>query len=63
MNGSILRECLRRGRYSLHDEEQILRARSDSRTRLQWLKNMSPDSNEGDSTGGKAKSSSGGVAC
>ena len=63
MDGSILRECLRRGRYSLHDEEQILRARSDSPTRLQWLKNMSPDSSEGDSTGGKAKSSSGGVAC
>ena len=40
MDASILRECLSRGRYSLHDEDQILRARSDSRTRLQWLKTL-----------------------
>jgi predicted metal-binding protein len=44
MDASILRECLARGRYSLHDEDQILRARSDSRARMQWLRNMSQDS-------------------
>ena len=45
MDPSILRECLAIGRYSLHDEALILRARSDSRTRLQWLRNMSSGSN------------------
>ena len=44
MDASILRERLARGRYSLHDEDQILRARSDSRARMQWLRNMSQDS-------------------
>ena len=60
MDSSVLRECMERGRYSLHDEAQILRARSDSRTRLQWLRMMSNDS-KGDesqvSTHGKAKTS------
>ena len=40
MDPSVLRECLSIGRYSLHDEAQILRERSDSRARLQWLRNM-----------------------
>ena len=44
MDASVLRECMERGRYSLHDEAQILRARSDSRARLQWLRMMSSDS-------------------
>eukprot|EP00435_Cladocopium_sp_Y103_P001498 s4960_g1.t1 len=56
MDAGILRECLARGLYSLHDENQILRARSDSRARMQWLRNMSQDSNVGDSLTGKAKS-------
>ena len=57
MDASILRECLARGRYSLHDKDQILRARSDSRARMQWLRNMSSDSNGDISIVGKAKSS------
>ena len=47
MDASILRECMALGRYSLHDESQILRARSDSRAKLQWLRHMSTDSNQG----------------
>ena len=38
MDASMLRECLKIGAYSLHDETEILRARSDARTRLQWLR-------------------------
>ena len=38
MDGTILRECLKQGRYSLRDETEILKARSCARTRLQWLK-------------------------
>ena len=45
MDPSVLRECLSIGRYSLHDEAQILRERSDSRARLQWLRNMTHGSN------------------
>ena len=37
MDTTMLRECLRLGVYSLHDEGEILRARSDARSRLQWL--------------------------
>ena len=57
MDSSVLRECLKRGRYSLHDEDEILRARSDSRARLQWLRNMSDGSKGNDSERGKAKTS------
>ena len=57
MDAAVLRECLARGRYSLHDENQILRARSDSRARMQWLRNLSQDSTTGDSWIGKAKTS------
>jgi len=57
MDAAVLRECLARGRYSLHDENQILRARSDSRARMQWLRNLSQDSTTGDSLIGKAKTS------
>ena len=38
MDNTMLRECIRLGKYSLHDETEILKARSDSRTRLQWLR-------------------------
>ena len=44
MDATVLRECLAHGRYSLHDEAQILRERSDSRTRLQWIRNLNPTS-------------------
>eukprot|EP00435_Cladocopium_sp_Y103_P048969 s935_g14.t1 len=35
MDNTMLRECLRIGRYCLHDEAEILKVRSDSRARLQ----------------------------
>ena len=38
MDSTILRECLHLGKYCLHDESEILKARSDSRSRLQWLR-------------------------
>ena len=60
MDASILRTCMDGGCYSLHDEAQILRARSDSRVRLQWLRNLSESSKlglSGDSLNGKAKTS------
>ena len=39
MDTSFLRETLLQGRYRLNDELEILKARSDSRTRLKWLRN------------------------
>ena len=41
MDSLMLRECLRIGAYCLHDESEILRARSDAKTRLQWLHDQS----------------------
>lgn len=41
MDSTKLRECLRIGAYCLHDESEILRARSDAKTRLQWLRDQS----------------------
>ena len=38
MDNTMLRECLHLGKYCLHDESEILKARSDSRSRLQWLR-------------------------
>lgn len=37
MDNTMLRTCLQKGFYSLHDEQEILKARSDSRTRIKWL--------------------------
>ena len=37
MDNSILRQCLHKGFYSLHDEQEILKARSDARSRLKWF--------------------------
>ena len=48
MDASVLRACMEGGRYSLHDEAQILRARSDSRARMQWLRTLSDGSKTGD---------------
>ena len=56
MDNTILRTCLQKGFYSLHDEQEILKARSDSRSRLQWLQSQAPLS-ESSVTHGKAKSS------
>ena len=38
MDNTMIRECLHLGKYCLHDESEILKARSDSRSRLQWLR-------------------------
>eukprot|EP00435_Cladocopium_sp_Y103_P025644 s3158_g6.t1 len=38
MDSSMLRECLRTGRYTLFDEGESLRQRASKRERLQWLK-------------------------
>ena len=38
MDSTMLRECLKLGKYCLHDESEILKSRSDSRSRLQWLR-------------------------
>jgi hypothetical protein len=38
MDTSFLRETLLQGKYRLNDELEILKARSDARTRLKWLR-------------------------
>eukprot|EP00435_Cladocopium_sp_Y103_P028567 s529_g7.t1 len=43
MDCTVLRTCLKVGRYSLHDESEILRARSDRRAQLQWLQQQASD--------------------
>ena len=40
MDSSALRECLRTGRYSLFDEDQVLKQRADSRQRLKWIQDQ-----------------------
>ena len=56
MDNYVLRECIEIGRYNLHDEQEILKARSDKKARVKWLRE-STYSQEGDSTSRKAKSS------
>ena len=56
MDNTILRTCLRKGWYALHDEHEVLRSRSDKRTRLQWVKQHGSNQSEFDESG-KAKSS------
>lgn len=38
METSFLKETLRQGTYKLHDELEVLKARSNSRNRLKWLR-------------------------
>ena len=38
MENAMLRECLALGKYCLHDETEMLKQRSDAKTRLQWLR-------------------------
>ena len=42
MDSSMLRECLRTGRYSLFDEQESLKQRASKRERLQWLREEGP---------------------
>ena len=46
MDNTMLRTCLQQGHYSLHDEHEILKARSDARTRIKWLQALNPESSE-----------------
>ena len=38
MDSSVLRECLRTGRYALRDETFLLKERLSARERLKWVK-------------------------
>jgi len=44
MENTMLRTCLQSGDYSLHDEREILKSRSDARTRLDWMQSHHPSS-------------------
>ena len=37
MDASVLRECLKSGKYALFDESRVLQARSDKRHKQKWL--------------------------
>ena len=43
MDSGFLRETLLQGKYRLNDELEILKARSDARTRLKWLRSNCND--------------------
>ena len=38
METSFLKATIRQGHYKLHDELEVLKARSNSRNRLKWLR-------------------------
>ena len=38
MDSSVLRDCLRTGKDSLFDEDQVLKQRADGRQRLKWIR-------------------------
>lgn len=40
MDNTVLRTFLSQGKYCLHDEKEILRARADAKTRVNWFKNQ-----------------------
>ena len=40
MDNDMLRTCLMLGKYCLRDEDKILQARSDAKSRLRWLKSV-----------------------
>ncbi|CAL1129202.1 unnamed protein product [Cladocopium goreaui] len=46
MDASVLRQCLKSGRYSLFDENRVLQQRSDKRQRLKWAKEVTSKSPE-----------------
>jgi hypothetical protein len=43
MDSSVLRECLKSGRYSLFDENRVLQERSDKKQRAKWAKEATSD--------------------
>eukprot|EP00435_Cladocopium_sp_Y103_P009579 s5005_g2.t1 len=55
MDSSTLRECLRTGKYSLFDEDQVLKQRADGRQRLKWIRDHQkeePETKEPEKTTG-----------
>ena len=48
MDSSVLRECLRTGRYSLFDEGLVLKQRADGRQRLNGFKEQTPTEEQSD---------------
>ena len=46
MDSTVLRECLRSGKYALYDEGRILQQRSDKKQRLKWAKEVTSEINE-----------------
>ena len=40
MDASVLRACLKSGRYCLRDEHGLLKERADQKQRLKWIKEM-----------------------
>lgn len=47
MDASVLRECIRTGKYSLQDENRVLQTRADNRKRLAWVKGLGKTANDG----------------
>ena len=43
MDPEVLRECLRTGKYSLQDEQGLLKERADKRQRLKWIKSLATE--------------------
>ena len=46
MDSTVLRECLRSGKYALYDEGRILQQRSDKKQRLKWAKEVMSETSE-----------------
>ena len=46
MDASLLRECLRTGKYSLFDETEVLKQRANRREKLKWLHGEQDGQNE-----------------
>jgi hypothetical protein len=55
MDASILRQCLASGKYSLFDEDEILKKRADNRQRLLWVKSNGKNDVEPASQGASEK--------
>ena len=46
MDPVALRSCLKSGRYSLYDENKVLKERSDKKQRQRWLREATSETNE-----------------
>ena len=54
MDNTMLRTCLKNGSYSHHDEQEILKSRSDARTRLRWMQSHNSQAPQGAEAHGRA---------